>query len=856
MLEAWGKFKNDGDSLHYHHLAHHCMAVAAIFDRLCRLPVIRNRLETAANSKKLCKIQFSRLSALVFLHDVGKLHPRFQARGWPSDLWNGPKCGHRQEGWAFLSLASQWREHPFHQTLARILCEWGEEVQPLIHAVLAHHGRPVTPPPDPTLNEWDISSVSLHYDWRAESRKFDEAFKRWFSEAFTSKQIQMPNAPRFHHEFAGLVTLADWIGSDDRFFPFKESLDLNYNDYAYQRAKSTLAKIGMDVSAASCLSSPSFSKLTGFSSPNSSQAAVGAIGPDARLVVLEAETGSGKTEAALWRFSQLYSAGRVSGLYFAVPTRAAARQLFDRVTRTMRRVFGNEAIEPILAIPGMLCAGEAEGCRLPHWKVGWDDGEDHTPRRWAAEQAIRFLASTVAVGTVDQAMLAGLTVKHAHARGSALSRSLLVIDEVHASDSYMTEILDRLLEDHLAIGGYAILMSATLGERARVRWTGESLKEYSMSRNVPYPAVWVKGEPGPVAAPTPGRSRTVKIDSIPTMEAEKAVACALTAARQGSRVLIIRNTVKKALETWEKALQSDACEFLLKAEGFSALHHGRFAAEDRLLLDAAVERALVPNPKRMIQGKIVIGTQTLEQSLDIDADLLITDLCPVDVLLQRIGRLHRHNLPRPRKFEEPRAIIMLPEKGLGYLAKPNFENGLGAWKSDGGYAGIYRDLAGLELTRRLVVDISEWQIPAMNRFLVESATHPERIDTIIKEMGESWAVYEANVGGSELAASMLAELNLLNRALSFEEITFPNADEQIATRLGQEGLVLTLDPPVLGPFGAQISRISLPARWCKGISGDDSICVEHIDCGMILSIGSKKFRYSRAGIEEYCSGLP
>ena len=265
--------------------------------------------------------------------------------------------------------------------------------------------------------------------------------------------------------------MADWIGSDRQFFEYSTPLALDYDAQARDAAASALAAIGFDSRALAATPAPSFPKLTDFPEPNPAQAAVGRVDSDARLVILEAETGSGKTEAALWRFTQLLAAGVVSGLYFAVPTRAAARQLHRRVQKALRRAFGEAAPEAVLAIPGMLRAGEFSGLRLPHWRVKWDDDATTAPQRWAAEHATRYLAATVAVGTVDQAMLAGLQVKHAHLRGSALRRSLLVIDEVHASDTYMTEILKHLLDGHLAAGGYAMLMSATLGATARARWT-------------------------------------------------------------------------------------------------------------------------------------------------------------------------------------------------------------------------------------------------------------------------------------------------------------------------------------------------------------------------------------------------
>ena len=722
MRNAWGKFDAEQDSTHP--LRHHCMDVAAVFARLLRLPVLRSRLETAANAQ-LDAVQCARLSALVFLHDIGKLHPGFQAKGWPRASWPGPKRGHLKDGLAFLHLAGRRPEHPFHGAMRRII-EWGDAAGPLLAAAIAHHGRPVERPPNRTLADWDSPS-SPEYNWRAEARALQDALMRWFAEAFGGSARPLPNEPRFHHAVAGLAALADWIGSDRRFFDYVEPFDPAYDVVAHRRAALAVKTTGLDTSKLAARPAPSFKRLTGFRSPNQAQAVLGAVEIDAQLTILEAETGSGKTEAALWRFLQLFAAGRVSGLYFALPTRAAARQLHGRVVRTMQRVFGEDAPEPVLAIPGVWRAGDAEGYRLPDWQVRWDDDRDVNARRWAAEHATRFLSATVAVGTVDQAMLAGLMVKHAHLRGSALARSLLVVDEVRASDSYMTEVLKRLLDGHLAGGGYAILMSATLGARARTRWTNEAEPDFKTACAAPYPTVWVQGRPRSVRRPADTeRSKVVRLEAVPTMDPGEAARRAMSAAAGGARVLLIRNTVTAAIATWRAALEADGGSLLLQVAGYPALHHGRFAAEDRALLDCAVEAALKPSRDRQPRGCVVVGTQTLEQSLDIDADFLVTDLCPVDVLLQRIGRLHRHNLPRrPRGFEAARAIVLLPAGGLDRLAKPRFENGLGAWEAGDGIHGVYRDLAGLELTRRLIVKRPEWKIPEMNRALVDGRDPPE-----------------------------------------------------------------------------------------------------------------------------------
>ena len=842
---AWGK--TDGPNGSSHHLAHHSMDVAAVFQRLLELPTFRLRAEKAAGSS-LSQRTLARLGTTVFLHDIGKLHPGFQAKGWQQGFWHQPLRGHVTESLSFLDLAWQTPEHPFHD-MTRAISRWGEGVSPLILASFSHHGRPLTEGPQTSLGDWPELP---QYSWRRETATMVEALRRWFPDAFGDDNEPLSAKSLFIHFIAGLIALADWVGSDRRFFgEFIATFDPHYDQKAHDRAARALVKIGLDVGNLPRRPFLSFTELTDFAQPNPAQAAVGEIGPDEQLVILEAETGSGKTEAALWRFAQLFSAGRVEGLYFAVPTRAAARQLHCRVNEAMKQVFGEQYPEAVLAIPGMLQAGEASGQRLPEWKVLWEDQKDTVPARWAAEHATRFLTATVAVGTVDQAMLAGLMVKHAHLRGSSLSRSLLVIDEVHASDAYMTGILTHLLNAHLAVGGYAMLMSATLGSRARVRWTGETQPSLKEAAATPYPAVWVGGEATPRRTDGAGQHKAVQV-TLDDMAARRAAELALEAAKQGARVLVIRNTVKTAMETWQAVQERGGAAKLLSVAGGPALHHSRFAAEDRVLLDQAVEAVLATDSNRTPRGAVVVGTQTLEQSLDIDADFLITDLCPMDVLLQRIGRLHRHMLPRPDGFQEARAVVMTPEGGLDRLTAPAFENGLGGWNDkSGGFQGIYRDLAVLELTRRLIQDEPLWRIPEMNRGLVEAATHPEQITALIEEKGEGWKRYDRQLGGVKAAERGLGDLQRLDRNQPYESLSFPNLDERIMTRLGEEGVVLTLNPSPQGPFGTPITRITLLARWSAGISSDDAeaVQVHSVPDGLMFTVGDRPFKYSRLGLQ-------
>lgn len=279
-----------------------------------------------------------------------------------------------------------------------------------------------------------------------------------------------------------------------------------------------------------------------------------------------------------------------------------------------------------------------------------------------------------------------------------------------------------------------------------------------------------------------------------------------------------------------------------------ALHHGRFEPEDRRLLDRAVEQALSPK-LRKDGGVLVIGTQTLEQSLDIDADYLLTDLCPVDVLLQRIGRLHRHAaLSRPSDFQVPSCTVLAPEKGLAALLAPAFENGLGAWKNKGVYEGIYRDLSMVELTRRLIEDSPVWNLPAMNRMLVEGATHPERIEALHHELGQEWTDYSNQVIGAEIANQGLARNVLLPFKTPFDEVQFTTDEERIRTRLGGEGARVRLVEPVASPLGETIQEVTLPEHWSAGFDSDTRVTPKVLDNGLLFSVGSMMFSYDRSGL--------
>ena len=280
-------------------------------------------------------------------------------------------------------------------------------------------------------------------------------------------------------------------------------------------------------------SGASAAALLGGRMPQPAQSAIQEISPEERLVVIEAPTGTGKTEAALIHAVRLVDCGLVDGLYFAVPSRSAATELHERIARTMAAIHPSIAGKVVRAVPGIIDTDPAQ------------DIHDEADRSWAVQAPKAVFAAPVAIGTIDQAMLSILRVRHSWLRAACLSRQLLVIDEVHASDPYMAEIVGTLVDRHLGLGGHVLAMSATLGETALARLQRRERRPIDEAVGIPYPAI----RTGSVLPVGVSAARRVKIT---LFELEECLAAAITAARAGQCTLLIRSTVADAIETWRR----------------------------------------------------------------------------------------------------------------------------------------------------------------------------------------------------------------------------------------------------------------------------------------------------------------
>lgn len=864
--KAWGKLTRaaDGRVLATLGLLEHSIDVAAVLWSLITLPTIKRRLEKLAGAK-LSEVDRERLAALALWHDLGKTSTGFQSKCLVDAVrcellrrtGMAPEdCGHTWIVGGLLDAGS--RQRRFVGLFPALEIEsWGG--WDLWLAAISHHGEPIT---DRALRAhkrnvtpWQVCGV---YDpWRAISG-LGNAGRELFPRAF-SPADPLPASTQLVHAFAGLVSLADWIASNPStgFFPYDLGVGLDRWPLALARAAQVLRAMRIDIE----MQRESLrSRDTGFGDvffdsatrepfkPTELQLA--AAEDPASLLVIEAETGSGKTEAALWRFKCLFERGEVDSLAFVLPTRVSAVQIEKRVRDFVAALFPNQTERPnvLLAVPGYLRVdGEDALERLPGFEVLWPDrdrdGSAHL--RWVAENTKRYLAACCAVGTIDQVLLSGLQTRHAHLRGAALLRSLLVVDEVHASDVYMGSILRQVLRNHREAGGHAMLLSATLATDASARLMYGPLGPFpslDVGQTTPYPCTSAPGR-DPTLVRAARRSKVVQVELRAWMDDPTAVvAVAAAAVREGARVLIVRNTVSSVLAVQECIERTFGIDHpALFRAGPSAVpcpHHGRYAAADRRVLDEAIESSFGRASSR---PAVIVGSQTLEQSLDIDADLLITDLTPIDVFLQRVGRLHRHSgRVRPTQYQHARVIVLVPDSAdlLAWLKGRRDGHG---FRIESAYENVLAVDACWELLRKH----PELRIPEQNRMLVEHGTREDVLEARAFAMGQEWHQRWIRLEGRQRAQSQAARF--LSWRDAWDESEFPN-DEVIRSRLGKEAVRLPLPRTWTSPFGALIKELAVP-DWMLPKEAETSQVTPQLGASSVtFNVGTREYCYGRTGL--------
>ncbi|MCT2287691.1 CRISPR-associated helicase Cas3' [Corynebacterium sanguinis] len=468
----------------------------------------------------------------------------------------------------------------------------------------------------------------------------------------------------------GLVVMADWIASNQDAFPM-----------VIEGTQAQRLKQAMEVTDLTAPWSPgevphtpeqAFRRSFGFS-PRSVQseffqAASRLDGPG--LLVLEAETGVGKTEAALAAAEAMGEGAQ--GIYFAAPTMATANGLLERVLEWANRSVDDEVVSSMYLAHSKNQLAEPYR-KLRYYGIGRDySAHGHVVASTWMSGRRRGLLSNVVVGTIDQVLMMVLKQRYSMLRHVALAGKIIIFDEVHAYDTYTSDYLNRAIRWLSYYGASVIVMTATLPpERRQALIAAYSEAEQPQPPEGAYPLITVATKDSvsyvPVEPAPTNLEAEVRICEDGLRELRMTIEQLLA---DGGCALIICNTIARAQETF-RCLEE-------QYPGEVELHHAGFMVWQRSEKEDALRAALGPDARRgkgRPQRRIVVATQVAEQSLDIDADVLITDIAPIDLIIQRIGRLHRHRRPesdRPALLLEPKVLIRAVDTSG---AIPEFDGG-------------------------------------------------------------------------------------------------------------------------------------------------------------------------------------
>lgn len=556
-----------------------------------------------------------------------------------------------------------------------------------------HHGRY----PDAQA----IKLAREQYNTREGSREDDPRWGRARSEILRwmarrsgfpliAPQTALPELPiAVASAYASALVIADWLASNEDYFPLRPrpvdteghlSID-EYPEFTAEEQRRRVQEAWERADFPAPMRVPDLSELdveelyrhrfgwpASYRATKAQRAAleiVSAEDPD--LMIVEAAPGSGKTELALASAEALMRARGLQGIFVALPTQATTNAMFSRVKSWLTNILGDQPQKlGIQLAHGKRSLNESfmeliDKGRSPLEVYDGDDDNGLYASTWMG-QRWRSTLSPVVVGTIDQILLAALKSRHVLVRHLGLMGKVVVIDEVHASDEFMSTYLDAALTWLGMYGIPVVLLSATLPPQRRMvllnayrRGKGLSaLSEQSIEDVVGYPVISTLSARGFQIHQVEGEPEVEKrIIPLQVDSPEKIAGFLDRELADGGCAVIIRNTVREAQETY------DAVKAVFGREQTTLLH-ARFLAVEREERDRRMLELFGKNSAHRPQRHVVVSTQVVEQSLDVDFDLMLTDPAPMDLVLQRIGRLHRHNRQdRQGNLNDARCFVLV-----------------------------------------------------------------------------------------------------------------------------------------------------------------------------------------------------
>lgn len=755
-----------------HPVVYHLLDVAAATRVILRArPLVARRLGA------LLHLDGDSLETIVVtlaaLHDIGKFAPAFQAKA--KEHWPTAALGPYSEHYCVRQAHTEdgiilWDEMLGVSAGRRLWTNANTTLDFLAPAVFGHHGRPVGSFGQATFRRFRgrtecalaaadavVALLAPHPVNADAPTEADARLASWL--------------------LSGLLTAADWIGSNQHWFPYTDPLadDHTLSEYwslARARAERAVFAAGLTVSTPAGLQSfAHVTRVDGPPTPTQQWASEVPLPDGPALFVIEDVTGAGKTEAAQMLVHRLMARGSATGAYWAMPTMATANAMYTRQSKYICALYApaeNDRSPSLILSHGQqrlhegfraTVLGRDGSARVssttPRDMDGGNDLESSIAcAAFLADDRRAALLADVGVGTVDQAILGVLPSRFNTVRLFGLAGKTLVIDEAHAYDAYMSVEIAELLRFHAALGGSAVVLSATLTMRKREElaraWregvAGGQRKIGSQDgcASEAYPLATVVVADGvreEKLAPAPWSKRRVAVRLVHT--ADDALEHVIAAQARGAAVAWVRNTVDDCIRAAEA----------LRARGIEpVVFHARFAQGDRQTREREVMKIFgkeaSPEARR---GRVIVATQVIEQSLDLDFDAMVSDVAPIDLLVQRAGRLWRHEsrtLAGRSEGSVCELVVLAPE--VTDDPPKDWLTGVFA-----GTAHVYAHTGVLWRTVRALSEIGAIEAPDGLRLLIERVYAPmeDEPEPVPESLLESTHRAEATQGADAAAAN-------------------------------------------------------------------------------------------------------
>ena len=560
---------------------------------------------------------------IAAIHDIGKLNPFFQEK-----IRRDITLPHHYEHNSYPGLEKSQPQREaqvgYHGAFSYLTLE--DYSENIAKAIGCHHGSLQLP------EATDSSANSIGGpEWEAlreeTIKKIEEALGKQLPPSLSKDSLAI---------VAGLTTVSDWIASGSVFDPYSDTEIKNISqqtiDLAIEKAGFVRPIIRKGLS---------FEEVFSGYHPNDMQVCMDKIVTEPGIYILEAQMGEGKTEAALYAAYKILSKGEASGIYFAMPTQLTSNKIYERFTP-----FVDKILDPHDKNRALLIHGKS-------WMYYTDIGEECRPGYSWFDSRKRSLLAPFGVGTIDQALLGDMHVRHSFVRLFGLANKVVIFDEVHTYDSYTGTILHGLIDCLRKLNCTVIILSATLSALQKKALLGDSESEAEKGL---YPLISKSnGISNSFIAPSNYQERTIEVDYEEDND-EAAFKAVREKSLYGEQIIWIENTVDQAQEVF-KTLASWCKENRVEI----ALLHSRFTPNDRSKIEDKWVSIYGKEGKniRYNTGRILIGTQVIEQSLDLDADFMVTRIAPSDMLLQRAGRLWRHRIPECSRPNSAKPVLMV-----------------------------------------------------------------------------------------------------------------------------------------------------------------------------------------------------